>query len=102
MLMADSSASTSVSRSASTYQSRSRWRGRKLQGRSFFSIALQRTCKQLLMVDALRYVIAYLRYAYFAKLLGRVRVFDTASAAVNKVTTSHNLQGLGGVAVIRS
>ncbi len=54
------------------------------------------------MIDAIRYLVAYPRYLYYAKLRRKLKLFKLSSKDINSIAISHNLLGLGGQAVVRS
>ena len=62
---------------------------------------VRHTLHQLLLVDAVRYAVAGVRFLYYATLLGRLKTADE-SEHVSKFTVSHNLRGLRDLAVTRS
>ncbi len=57
---------------------------------------------QLLLIDAIRYIVAYVRYIYFAKLRRKLRTFEHHHEGIASNTISHNLKGLKDLAVVRS
>jgi SAM-dependent methyltransferase len=62
---------------------------------------VRHTAHQLLHVDAVRFVVARVRFAWFTGVRRSLRTFDGGGAvAVN--TVSHNLKGLRDLAVVRS
>lgn len=63
---------------------------------------LIKNAKQLLHVNAIRYVVALARYWWFALLLRRLRSLDLQSADVATHTVWHNLKGLTDLAGSRS
>ncbi len=63
---------------------------------------LQLFWKQLLLIRTIRYWVAWIRYIYFVKLRGQLRVYELPSAGVSKNTISHNLQGLVDLGVFRA
>jgi SAM-dependent methyltransferase len=74
---------------------------RKVTG-SLIKIAIVRTFKQILMVDLVRFLIAYPRFFLRVKIFRKLRVFKGDTKDVNTYTIPHNLAGLKNVAVIRS
>lgn len=62
---------------------------------------LRHSLHQVLLIDAIRYAVAGVRYALYALLLRRLRTVD-GSALVSKHTVAHNLKGLRDLAVTRS
>jgi len=63
--------------------------------------AVRRTLDQFLLVDAVRYVVARLRYQYFMLGAGDVRIHNLTEA-VSPNTVRYNLIGLSDLAVARS
>lgn len=63
---------------------------------------VSRFFRQLLMVEIIRYLVAWIRYIYFAKILGRLKTYQNATDGVSENTISHNLRGLKDFAVVRS
>jgi SAM-dependent methyltransferase len=66
---------------------------------------LRHTLDQVLLIDLLRYAVVWVRYFWFAKVLGRLKTLGadgTTHTAVADNTISHNLKGLVDLAVNRS
>lgn len=57
---------------------------------------------QLLLIDLIRYLVAYLRYIYYVKLRRKLRTFDLHNEEIASNTIFHNLKGLKDLAVVRS
>lgn len=59
--------------------------------------------QQLLLVDAIRLMVAYTRYFYYVKILRQLKTYDIKSQqAISSNTVSHNLKGMKDLAVSRS
>jgi SAM-dependent methyltransferase len=67
-----------------------------------FPHALGSSCRQLMHVVLVRYLIALLRYATFVWLGRRMRVFDPSGGRVAEMTIRHNQRGMVDLAVARS
>ncbi len=57
---------------------------------------------QLLLLDLVRYGVAYVRYFYFVKLRKKLRTYASSHKGVGANTIFHNLKGLKDLAVVRS
>ncbi len=63
---------------------------------------VRRVLDQILYVEPVRKLYLRCRFFWYARILGRMRTYDTHSEAVAKETIQHNLRGIGDVAVVRS
>ena len=57
---------------------------------------------QLLLIDAIRFIVAYIRYLYFSKIKRNLKLFDSNLKDISANTVSHNLKGLKQLSSIRS
>jgi hypothetical protein len=65
-------------------------------------LALALSCRQVLHIVLVRYVVAFCRYALFVWVLRRLRFFTPSGGAVAEMTVKHNYKGMLDLAVARS
>ena len=70
--------------------------------RETIRLAFTRTCKQILTIDLVRYLIALPRFIYFAKILRRVKVYKGDKRFISDNTIYHNFPKWNSLVVIRS
>jgi len=63
---------------------------------------VDRLCRQLLLLDLVRFAVAAARYLYYGRLRRGLRTYDQASGAVSADTIFHNLKSMRDLAVVRS
>ena len=63
---------------------------------------LSKLPRQLLMVDFIRYVLCFIRYAWLSRMGSRLRVLEPLPPGVAKSTVMHNVKGVRDLAARRS